>query len=178
MSDAPRLKSTNFAAVDGAPIDRVARRVTGEGEQWNPLRSPLLNNEVISATPLPTYELLPATRPSSDFAGRKIGRLFVVGWAGPPGHGKGKRWVVRCDCGNYTYKTTRGLVLGSAADQAGEQQQLKCAHCRYLEYLKNGHVESRCPPELRDEFYGKGRKRRDSWASLAQAHEHERKSHV
>lgn len=139
MSDAPRLKTTNFAAVDGAPIDRVARRVTGEGEHWKPLR------EITSPFSPNAIPVFPSK--SDGMVGEKFDRLTVVGWSGQPRANDGKVWVVRCDCGNYCLRGSRYLRSFRPDRSPGP---LTCPQCHYVELLKKGHLDEKCPPERHD----------------------------
>lgn len=137
------MKTTNFAAVDGAPIDRVARRVAGEGEHWKPLAKRAMSDcsdVPIETQPLPRTDM-------TDLSGEKIGRLKVVGyWGFRVGScgSKERIWVTRCDCGYYTKRRQKFLQSSHARDIA------KCNHCMYFDDIKNGRVEDKCPPSRRD----------------------------
>lgn len=135
MSDAPRLKTTNFAVIEGAPIDRVARRVAGEGEHWNPLRKPGSAILTVSDTPLPVFRYeVPATCPGAgNLTGFSVGRFKVIGYGGSSNGGA--QWVVRCSCGNYEYRKRKSLV-----SETPDEKNAMCVRCKYVEALKAGKV--------------------------------------
>lgn len=143
MSDALRLKTTNFAAVDGAPIDRVARRVAGEGEHWDPLRKMGSATRIFSETPLPVFRYeVPTTCPNAgDLTGFSVGRLKVIGYGGSSG---GANWVVRCSCGNYEHRKRKFLK----SEAANESEWAMCLRCRYVEKLKVGKPPSIHPRKI------------------------------
>lgn len=100
--------------------------------------------------PLPTGLL-----PKDDLTNRKIDRVTVLGWSGVKASSAGVLWVVRCDCGSYTFKRSHALKLGLLINA-----NIMCANCRQAAHLEKGFTSPNCPPELRDKYYHDGA---DSW---------------
>jgi len=96
------------------PVNASAARVMARGEhfEFKPLET-----EVCSATPLATREV-PAD--CEDLAGRKFGRLRVIGLSADVN----RRWVCRCICGNYVLRSSKAIKQGA--------QDAACHQCYLL----------------------------------------------
>lgn len=121
------------------PINRVAAQVTGKGIHWEPDKKRLMGD---SETPLPVLsraQMDTNQRSNLDAKlGRKFGRLTVIGVAADQGvkSTKGMRYVVRCDCGTYTYR--RHKVIDN------ERNGIDCCdNCRHLIHLKRTEIYRR-----------------------------------
>lgn len=90
----------------GLPIDRVARRVTGRGEHWEPTytrNAPCIGDE--SRMPMlgPPEECDPRPVWMPDYAGERRGRVVAFCYYHRR-KGKAHVWVCRCDCGNFVFR--------------------------------------------------------------------------
>lgn len=67
--------------------------------------------------PLP---VLPTPKISGfvDLTGQKIGRLRVIGYAGPALKQRSALWVVQCACGRYSRRRSSNLRAPDAAQRA------------------------------------------------------------
>lgn len=107
------------------PVDRVAVRVTGGGVHFYP------NKKIQTAdspVPIAIREINRSERANPEFVdltGSRIGRFTVIGAAK---YVLG-RWVVRCDCGTYSLRSSRAIK--NAANS-----QDRCEQCRHLAALK------------------------------------------
>ena len=118
------------------PVDRVAVRVVGPGEHFDPNKKIQTNDR---STPIPTR---PVPFGVEDLTGTRMGRLTVLGLA----RDFKKHWVVRCDCGTYTTRRRKSILNpGNGAD--------RCEHCRHLAFLKRDDLWRRTGKEVSyDEF--------------------------
>lgn len=102
-----------------APVDRVAVRVSGPGEHFEPRKCVLTND---SDLPLAAR---PAPANARDLTGLRFGRFVVIGFSSDHrGH-----WVVRCDCGRYSTRRARAIKNRANSDD-------RCEHCRHLAFLQ------------------------------------------
>ena len=109
------------------PIDRVAARVTKAAKAtdiWAPKPKPKADfaesAEVLRTAPLPKG----APRELLALAGKRRGRMVIVGYAAEQGAGCSAKWVVRCDCGKYEHRTKILRWLGTDATDL-------CRECRH-----------------------------------------------
>lgn len=127
---------SEIAEYGSTAIDRVAYRVTRPGEHWDQ------SNKQISCL---TFDAPPPMRSTKrryremrpeNLAGRRIGRLTVVGYWGRAGEGNegsiSQKWVCRCDCGLYVVRT--GKTIKAARDPDD-----KCEYCRHLAFVKRSY---------------------------------------
>lgn len=120
---------STFDTLIRRPINRVAKWVTGKGEQFQPNKMIQTNDsqDVISTRPFNKTEL--GTSTFIDLTGRTVGRFTVLGIARDfPG-----QWVVRCICGVYSTRRAKSI-------KNPENTQDRCEHCRHLAYLKRNEV--------------------------------------
>ncbi len=119
--------------VTSRPLNKTAALVTGKGVHWEPAKEVIKPWDAWTDLPLPTRPITAAQLCQLPaLTGRRIGRLTVVGYAGPGA--SGARWVVRCDCGMYGHQRTKSLTAGHAKTRG------MCPRCDYLEELKAGRV--------------------------------------
>jgi hypothetical protein len=111
------------------PVDRVAALVTGTGEHFEPnIRVQTKDSD----TPLrvaPITRQLRMCPTFDDLTGNRAGRLTVLGLSAD----FNRQWVVRCDCGRYSTRRKKSILNP-------ENTQDRCAHCRYLAFLKRNEV--------------------------------------
>ena len=100
------------------PIDRVAARViraAKAADLWAPQPKQKANfaesSEVLRTAPLPHG----ARNELFTLAGKRRGRMVIVGYAAEQGTGVSAKWVVRCDCGRYEHRTRIFRWLGTDA---------------------------------------------------------------
>lgn len=107
------------------PVNRVARRVCKDGEQWQPRMKPA-DHHVTSEAPLPLARMCAQTRQlASKVIGRRRDRMTLFGFAGDG------KWVARCDCGNYEYRSRIVRWLSLDGPDA-------CRPCRTKHYVFHG----------------------------------------
>lgn len=81
--------------------------------------APRIRTAICTRTPLPTLPL--PQHKTTDLTGYRHGKLVVVGYLG-----EGDRWVVRCDCGNYTVRRSKTLKPDNKTPH--------CPECHEIEY--------------------------------------------
>ena len=95
--------------TDLQPIDRIALRVMMPGIHYDLPDGTIPAHHVHSSTPIPIRRItkqIRACRGFSDLTGHKQGRLTVVGLSAEVS----KRWVVRCQCGEYELRSAKSLL--------------------------------------------------------------------
>jgi len=104
------------------PINKIAARVVSGGTHFEPTIRPSCHDE---REVCPEIRLRWPTQNTFDITGLKSGWLTVIGLSAE----KTDRWVCRCVCGRYVFRTAKSLRrIKSAVD--------KCIHCDKLDYLK------------------------------------------
>lgn len=112
-----------------APVDRVARRVTSEGEHWEPtLTRNARGAPKTMDTPPAEYDALPWNYP--DITGVRRGRMTAVRHYKRASSGKGL-WLVQCDCGAYEFRRWQKWLNHFAAMDA-------CARCDEAHFVRTG----------------------------------------
>ena len=101
------------------PINKTAAIVVSSGTHYEPKIKPSTQDE------RETYPRIRAVTCSFDMTGLKSGWLTVVGLSDE----KQGRWVCRCVCGKYLFRTAKSLRRVKVVDD-------KCIHCRKLDHLK------------------------------------------
>lgn len=104
------------------PVNATAARIMARGKSFD-YRSEV--GEVCSPVPLP-FVLI-----KDEMVGRKLGRLTVMGKS----LAIKKRWVCRCVCGNYVYRSSRAII--DAAPDAS------CAQCYLMAVSKRNEFKAR-----------------------------------
>lgn len=121
MSDYKTRAKESKSANCGVPINSVTARVIAPGYQYVPT-----NNRVDGETesPPPTW-VPPNMRREHNLAGRRFGRgMTVLGLSI-----KGARWVVRCACGIYVFRSAKAIKNENNDADC-------CSDCRHQVYLK------------------------------------------
>ncbi|MFA4974651.1 MAG: hypothetical protein WC683_18755 [bacterium] len=109
-----------------SPINRGAGVAVGaRGVHYEPK----LDNSRVTLDAPPRMRPVPHDAP--DLIGLQFGRFRVVGLSAE----LNGRWVVRCVCGKYEFRTARAI--------RGEHAELdKCSYCQHLDHLKyHDHVQ-------------------------------------
>lgn len=113
------------------PLDKTAGLVVSSPSrlyQWEPNVKP---KEEISDVPFPTKQITKSMRSGSEFidlTGKQIARLTIIGLADET-NGRYGRWVCRCSCGLYVYRT-------SAALKKLQDPDMCCCRCDLVKNLK------------------------------------------
>lgn len=76
---------------------------SGSGEHWEPKGR--INEDVFDTPPKMARTLPRDATHLPDLRGVRTGRLTVVGWSTE----RKARWVCRCVCGGYVFRTTRSI---------------------------------------------------------------------
>lgn len=114
------------------PIDRVARRVTSEGERYVPDKK---LTAVHSDAPLPMRPVPPTRRDLRDMA---FGWLTVIGLAvarKAQRRNGGTLWVCRCVCGRYVHRTEKAI-------RNPRNDVDSCDMCKHTRFLRRTASES------------------------------------
>lgn len=117
------MKSIFQEAPPLIPIDRVARRVFGDGEHWEP---PMTRN----AQPfVRTWDNPPECNPlpshAHDYSGIRRGRMVAFRYF------ESQKWLCRCDCGAYEIRRIKKWVDHFNAYDA-------CARCDEKHFVTTG----------------------------------------
>lgn len=128
--------------ASSTPINAAAARVTYGGENFDDTHLVRSSKSLQFSTCPKLADLRElAKNPSfTDLTGVRYGRLRVVGALEKDGVSSSDkaRWVVRCDCGDYTTQKTKTVKRASPAAM--------CLRCVYLRSLKH---HDRIAKELR-----------------------------
>ncbi len=132
--------SASFDGIHREPVDSLAAIVTSRGIQV----------EIVGKFTRPIFETQPPTinpirlkdivLTSENLTGRKRGRLTVVGFS----RDIAKRWVVRCACGLFEFRTAKAV-------KNRKNNQDACEVCRKIFQAKRSHdfrsnQSVACPP--------------------------------
>lgn len=111
---------------NATPINKTAALVVGRGEHFEPSvdNSTRVHSDVPLRLKKPGKAAL-ANPSYEDLTGLKKGRVTVMGLSADVP----KRWVVRCACGAYEFRTARKLKRENDEDM--------CAFCNELERIKH-----------------------------------------
>jgi hypothetical protein len=120
--------------VKRKPVDKTAALVTGKGVHYE---REVKSEYSISDLPIPT-RLVERNNDGNpefeDLTGRRAGRMVCIGLA----RDYNGRWVVKCDCGRYTTRSTKSIKKAAPDNM--------CEHCqrivnvkRYQEYKRLGY---------------------------------------
>lgn len=139
--------SKDVLDMNRQPVNRVAAQVTGKGTHWEPEKKRMMGD---SETPLPVLsrdQMDGNQRSNLDaMLGKKFGRLTVMGVAADQGgkSTRGMRYVVRCDCGTYTYRRSKSIT--------NEKNGIDCCdNCRHLIHLKRTEIYRRTGKDVNAE---------------------------
>lgn len=124
------LEHKTSACFDGLhrePVDLTAALVVSRGIRYEPTGR-VLRPHFESQPPIINYLRHRELRPTDNLTGRKRGRLTVVGKA----RDVLARWVVRCACGKYEYRTAKAIKNRANNEDA-------CEYCRKVMVAKRAH---------------------------------------
>lgn len=106
-----------------SPINALASRVTKPGTHFKPVVKPS-NYDLRDVQPsLKAW----AESTGADLTGLKFGRFKVIGYSAE----KSGRWVVRCQCGNYEFRTSKAI-------KNPNNDRDMCVECRATHFIKHG----------------------------------------
>ena len=103
------------------PQDKTAAMVTGKGTHFDPKIKP--SSYTTTDIKPPTWKGTHGTK--LDLKGIRCGRFVVIGLSSE----RPSRWVVRCDCGNYEFRTAKAIRNPANA-------QDRCQPCRKLQHIQ------------------------------------------
>lgn len=130
-----KLRSVDFDTVAPLmPFDKTASQVAGKGEHFE--YSPP-QDVVRSETPIETRRATPREKLDPgyvDLTGVKVGRLSVIGIAAASSQEK-RRWVVRCQCGDYEIRRSKVIRRWMEGENVGGAM---CHECGYTQKLLRG----------------------------------------
>lgn len=98
------------------PVDSTAGRVVRPGEHYHPDKT---IDAVMSETPIPVKPV--SKKVAGRIIGQRQGSLVVIGSA----RDYENRWVVRCDCGQYTIRRSKSINNPNNSDDC-------CEYCRHM----------------------------------------------
>lgn len=128
-----RLARIDFDTVAPLmPFDKTASQVAGRGVhfEWEPNRE-----QVHSDLPIKTRQATPRELKDPnyrDLTGAKIGRLRVMGIASFSSQEK-RRWVVRCQCGDYEIRRAKFIKACLSGENTDEAMCMSCGYTRKLQ---------------------------------------------
>ena len=110
------------------PINKTAALVVSNGIHFEPKIKPNPHDERETC---PELRLRWTTQKTFNLTGLKCGWLTVIGLSAE----KKDRWVCRCVCGKYVFRTAKSLRREKVIVD-------KCIHCNKLDYLRerSSHV--------------------------------------
>lgn len=113
------------------PADITAAKVISKGEQFTPNQK---THDMFHSETCPPLRKVPwGSQNVDNLIGKRIGRLVVIGLAQhKKTTGKPQRWVVRCDCGDYEYRSARAI---RNPDNHGD----RCLKCRKFAQIKRAY---------------------------------------
>jgi hypothetical protein len=104
------------------PIDKLAAIVVSRGFHFEAKIKKDCHDE---RDILPACRLHWASKEIFDLTGLKVGWLTVIGLS----EEKKDRWVCRCVCGKYLFRTAKSLKKDKTVID-------KCLHCLKLDYIR------------------------------------------
>ncbi len=115
----------DFIATD-RPINKTTGIVLQKGEHF---KEPEYTNLFKAPLPVKKYN------GEKNLTGKRFYRFTVIGFTGENGQGK-SRWLLRCDCGNYTVRSRKSI-------KKIKKNNGKCSQCSYLDYIKSVKYKER-----------------------------------
>jgi hypothetical protein len=128
-----RLARIDFDAVAPLmPFDKTAAQVASKGEHfhWEPT-----GDQLHSELPIRTRQATPREISDPgyvDLTGAQIGRLRVAGIASFSSLEK-RRWVVRCQCGDYEIRRAKFIKRCLSGENPVEPMCMECGYTRKLQ---------------------------------------------
>jgi hypothetical protein len=152
------MRTTKFDQIAAsAPQDAVAARVTSSGEHYEPVLD--LENRFHTDI-CPRLKRVDRMTPeqavvAAELVGLVVGRLTVIGAMRANAvdlKSDGTRWVVRCSCGRYEIRRSKGL---RRAIRKGTAASHCCVVCNHFEKAKQTYNE--LGPRPVSDFAGGGK---------------------
>lgn len=148
MSRSP--KDSLERIVASVPLNQTAAKVTSGGEHYEPVVEFSAHEHFDAPPPIQPMHKLPGT--AQGIVGRKCGRLTVIGLAvSQAAEGKTRRkhnarWVVRCVCGDYEFRTVKAI-------RNPRNTSDRCQRCHHIERVKKRYARlgSRSVEDFRDD---------------------------
>ena len=125
------MKDYSFIATN-KPVNRTAGIVLQKGEHFE---EPEYKNLFKAPLPLGRY------KGNGDLTGKRFYRFTVIGFVRVNGQGK-SRWLLKCDCGNYTIRSKKAIKKLNKTNG-------KCPRCSYLDYIKSEEFRERSLEKLK-----------------------------
>lgn len=118
-----------------APLNAEAARVTGESREPCGFRG--AQTDIYLQDGPHALRPLPDDPRFEDLTGKRFGSLVVRGLAeGLSQNPGGSAWAVRCDCGAYTVRRSKGLKSGGSTE---------CNECHRAAGVKSGAARFEIP---------------------------------
>lgn len=135
----PRYAQTDWSALAAsAPLNKEAATVTSQNGEEGTFRR-ALNDRHLQKTPhAPRIDRSFLKRPDAeDFTGQRFSHFTVLGPAEErAGNQRKLYWSVRCDCGNFTLRTSKSLKKARGENPI----TIKCGECEYFDALREGRT--------------------------------------
>ena len=126
------MKDYSFIATD-RPVNRTAGIVLQKGEHFD---EPEYTNLFKAPLPLKKYP------GNNDLTGQRFFRFQVIGYVGHNNGDRSSKWLLKCDCGNYTVRCRRAIKKINKVNG-------KCSRCTYLDYIKSEKYRERFLEKIR-----------------------------
>ncbi len=116
-------QTTDFDKVFTAtPVNKTTAVVAeSKGTKWEP------KSDRCHVRHVGPQECKPAPKNTEDLTGMKVGRLTVLGYLRRNHRLRTSMWLVRCVCGAYEERRSKGLRRGTSTS---------CSSCDYLEKIR------------------------------------------
>lgn len=133
----------------GTPINRTAAvSVSARGSDWVPeARMPPGFRHWKSPPAMLAWAQAPRYPGEEDLTGKKFGRLTVLGILADSPAG-GRRWVLRCVCGDYEARASKAIRLSLAGMNAASFNPVStmCWYCAQWQITQNRHKKMGSKP--------------------------------
>lgn len=116
------------AIVASTPLNSSAGMVTGKGIHWTPENGvPYFHPHWDAPPPMKAFDGLP----EQNLTGTKAHRFTVIGVLADTGGSKwrGRRWVVRCVCGDYEARAAKAITKLLDPSYKPNPQEGRCFKC-------------------------------------------------
>lgn len=117
------------------PVNSTAAMVVRVGVHFEPKMKP---HTVVTTDIMP--RVWTGSHKNYDLTGTKFGRFVVMGLSVETA----KRWVVRCQCGNYELRKSKAILNPANIDD-------RCHVCRATHYITEGRDMEKTRKEMMDE---------------------------
>lgn len=131
--------------MTGTPLNSTAGRVTSKGEHYTPsVAVPYFHAH---------WDAPPAMRPfvgdpTQNLTGTKVQRFTVIGLLDDPNGSKwrGRRWVVRCVCGDYEARSAKAITKLLDPTYAPNPQEGRCFNCSHTSLIQRRYEKKGSKP--------------------------------